>query len=189
MRNKIEPHFYFVFAVFVGLFIIGAVTGSLFSEDEAVRSLGSLVSEKIPFQGDNKDDWFSVLFFEKVFYLLPIFLFGATYLGILITPCVMFLIGTVYGINFTVLFHSLGASEYVRYCLVSIPSILGTVIIVVFAVHAFYLSVLLCRQFCRPDSFVQNMKKYGLHFIFTFVFEALISGFYLLITAFAVNLI
>ena len=161
------------------LFVFGAILGVFFlltHPEHLPDTLPKLYAES------NTDyvGVFSGFLFGTIVYFLFLFVFGLTFLGVLVVPAIVFLKGTVLGVAFTVLFSKADTWEYVRKWLCFGPSAFCLVLMLIFALHAFCVSRELCRQFKYSFDACLLIKKFGVHFIFTFFLSAISGGIYLL---------
>ena len=117
---------------------------------------------------------------DNIFYLLVIFIFGLTFLGVVVIPISLISRGVVHGIAFTVLFPAINNSAYVYICILHVFFIICTVLISVFAEHAFVLSIRFCKQICKLGSFQVCWMQYGIYFVLTFISVLATGGVYTL---------
>lgn len=113
-------------------------------------------------------DWmtfFSSFLFDFLFFLLVVFLFGMTFLGVMVVPAVVFFKGTVMGISLMALLLLDGSTAFFRSWITYLPAAalsIGTVI--AFSVCAFAVSLKACRFLVYREGMSVSLKSYWFQF-------------------------
>ena len=101
------------------LFLLGFLFGCLFARTSqiAMAPVSGSVWFRGPFEtGTDFPFVFSAFLFDSLFYALPIFLFGMTFLGVLVIPTAIILKGFTLGTSLTALIRLEGIGSYFRRC-------------------------------------------------------------------------
>ena len=106
------------------LFLLGFLFGCLFARTSQIAMVP--VSGSVWFRGpfETGTDFpfvFSAFLFDSLFYALPIFLFGMTFLGVLVIPAAIILKGFTLGTSLTALIRIECIGLYVRRCVEYLP--------------------------------------------------------------------
>ena len=97
------------------LFLLGFLFGCLFARTSqiAMAPVSGSVWFRGPFEtGTDFPFVFSAFLFDSLFYALPIFLFGMTFLGVLVIPAAIILKGFTLGTSLTALIRLEGIGSY-----------------------------------------------------------------------------
>ena len=106
------------------LFLLGFLFGCLFARTSqiAMAPVSGSVWFRGPFEtGTDFPFVFSAFLFDSLFYALPIFLFGMTFLGVLVIPTAIILKGFTLGTSLTALIRLEGIGSYFRRCFDYLP--------------------------------------------------------------------
>ena len=106
------------------LFLLGFLFGCLFARTSqiAMAPVSGSVWFRGPFEtGTDFPFVFSAFLFDSLFYALPIFLFGMTFLGVLVIPAAIILKGFTLGTSLTALIRLEGIGSYFRRCFDYLP--------------------------------------------------------------------
>lgn len=106
------------------LFLLGFLFGCLFARTSqiAMAPVSGSVWFRGPFEtGTDFPFVFSAFLFDSLFYALPIFLFGMTFLGVLVIPAAIILKGFTLGTSLTALIRLEGIGLYFRRCFDYLP--------------------------------------------------------------------
>ena len=157
-------------AVFLPVFLIGSWLGNLFilffpdafsAQPGSVFFAGAFV--------DFEQGWlaaFSAFLFDFLFYLLLVFLFGMTFMGVVIVPLTVLLKGFTLGASLSALLSMAGNGAFFRSWITYLPATaLCTVVFVVFSGRAYGVSLKACRSLFARESALISLKSYGLHFL------------------------
>lgn len=171
--------------LFIVLFGIGVFIGGYFvwAKDFSLHLLpNSSFCSAIFFE--ISEDWyaaFSVFLFDFLFFLLVVFLFGMTFLGVAVIPITVLTKGIFIGMSMSAFLLLNGDKAFLRSWITYLPaSALSTVVFLFFSTRAFSVSLKTCRFLLQQESMSISLKSYGFQF-----FIALI----ILLAASAVNCI
>ncbi len=123
---------------------------------------------------------YSGFVFEFAIYLLLLLVFGMTILGIVVIPLIILIKGAALGITFTWMLRTISPLKYIGSWLCFGAAAFCLVFLLLFALHAFRVSLKFCRQLSDPCDLGLLLRKFGIHFIFTFFMTAVSGGVYLL---------
>ncbi len=171
------------------LFLFGVIIGSCFSLTQTLFSFDNVSFGETALLSSETAEVFFDFLFDNIFYLLLIFLFGLTFLGVLIIPGLILLKGIVQGLTFTTMFITESCQTYVQVWVMHLSGVICTVFLFLFAAHAFLLSVKFCKQLCRSVELRVRWTQYSSHFIFTFITFVVSGGIYILVGCLTNNLL
>ena len=157
-------------AAFLVVLLIGAWLGSLFIlffPDAFDAQVGSVF-----FSGafiNMEQGWlsaFSAFLFDSLFYLLLVFLFGMTFLGVAVVPLTVLFKGFTLGASLTALLVLEGTGSFFRSWITYLPATsLCTVVFVIFSGRAYGVSRKACRFLFNGESAAISLKSFGAHFL------------------------
>ena len=133
------------------LFLLGFLFGCLFARTSqiAMAPVSGSVWFRGPFEtGTDFPFVFSAFLFDSLFYALPIFLFGMTFLGVLVIPAAIILKGFTLGTSLTALIRLEGIGLYFRQCFDYLPmTMLCITVLLLLAAEALCTARRSCRVF------------------------------------------
>ena len=95
----------------------------------------------------------SAFLFDSLFYALPIFLFGMTFLGVLVIPAAIILKGFTLGTSLTALIRLEGIGSYFRRCFDYLPmTMLCITVLLLLAAEALCTARRSCRVFSETEN-------------------------------------
>ena len=151
------------------LFLLGFLFGCLFARTSqiAMAPVSGSVWFRGPFEtGTDFPFVFSAFLFDSLFYALPIFLFGMTFLGVLVIPAAIILKGFTLGTSLTALIRLEGIGSYFRRCFDYLPmTMLCITVLLLLAAEALCMARRSCRVFLHRAVFVCVCGA-GFHFDF-----------------------
>lgn len=135
------------------LFLLGFLFGCLFARTSqiAMAPVSGSVWFRGPFEtGTDFPFVFSAFLFDSLFYALPIFLFGMTFLGVLVIPAAIILKGFTLGTSLTALIRLEGIGSYFRRCFDYLPmTMLCITVLLLLAAEALCTARRSCRVVFR----------------------------------------
>ena len=155
------------------LFLLGFLFGCLFARTSqiAMAPVSGSVWFRGPFEtgtdlGTDFPFVFSAFLFDSLFYALPIFLFGMTFLGVLVIPAAIILKGFTLGTSLTALIRLEGIGSYFRRCFDYLPmTMLCITVLLLLAAEALCMARRSCRKKLHRAVFVCVCGA-GFHFDF-----------------------
>lgn len=133
------------------LFLLGFLFGCLFARTSqiAMAPVSGSVWFRGPFEtGTDFPFVFSAFLFDSLFTALPIFLFGMTFLGVLVIPAAIILKGFTLGTSLTALIRLEGIGSYFRRCFDYLPmTMLCITVLLLLAAEALCMARRSCRVF------------------------------------------
>ena len=163
------------------LFLLGFLLGCLFARtaQTPVVPVSGSVWFKGPFEtGTDFPSVFSAFLFDSLFYALPIFLFGMTFLGVLVIPAAISLKGFTLGTSLTALIRLEGIGLYFRRCFDYLPmTVLCITVLLLLAAEAFRTARRSCRVFFGNGEPL-SVKNCTVHFLLAFAALILFSILY-----------
>ena len=176
MREKLSRQF----CVIAFVLLSGVVFGCCFILRQTQFPSDAVIMEHWFEQDGEALKLYSGFVFKFAIYLLLLLVFGMTVLGIVFIPAVIFIKGAALGITFTWMLRTIGPFEYIGSWLCFGAAAFCLVFLLLFALHAFRVSLKFCRQLSDPCDLGLLLRKFGVHFIFTFFMTAVSGGVYLL---------
>lgn len=165
------------FCVLVFLFLVGVAAGcsaKLFFEHHNHDAYWF----STPPQSSNASTLYSSFLFDEIIYLAAVFLFGLTFIGIVVIPFVVTLRGFIIGVLFSC-FNVTGInSEYIVNCFRWLPSVMCCAALMLFSAYAVHVSSRLCIFLKHREACSVSLKNYSLVFLFTFAVFAVLTAIY-----------
>lgn len=163
------------------LFLLGFLLGCLFAQTSqtVLKPVSGSVWFRGPFEtGTDFPSVFSAFLFDSLFYALPIFLFGMTFLGVLVIPAAISLKGFTLGTSLTALVQLEGTGPYLRRWFDYLPmAVLCVTVLLLLAVEAFRTARRSCGAFFGNGEPLP-VKRCTVQFLLAFAALVLISVLY-----------
>lgn len=168
-QNRSAERKQFGAAAFMALLLLGSWLGNLFIL--FFPNAISVQSGSVFFTGvfaDFKQGWlsaFSAFLFDSLFYLLIVFLFGMTFMGVAVVPCTVLFKGFTLGASLSALLSLEGMGTFFRSWITYLPAAsFCTIVLLIFSGRAYGVSLKACRFLLNRESVPVSLKGYWMHF-------------------------
>ena len=144
--------------LFVILFAAGVLVGCYYASTHIIDAFTPGMEET------SSRGIYSDFLFEYIFYFTVTFVFGLTFLGVLVIPAAILLKGVTVGLSLSYLLHTDNVVLYLQKWLIDWPFMLCAAVWLLFSTYAYSVS-LHSGQVFQCKGYVLPVKKYSLFFL------------------------
>lgn len=173
LKEKIREKRISAFSVsllgFIVIFVFGVLSGGYFiqSTDVKLHALtdSAFISGVFADSANGWISYFSSFLFDFLFFLVLVFLFGMTFLGVAAVPAAVFFKGAVLGTALSALLLDNSASFFRSWMTYLPAAALSMGVLLFFSSCAFAVSLKACRLLFLRESISISLKSYWFRFL------------------------